>query len=63
MLNRGHKIKTLSTGKVAWLLGTDSKTVLQWMGAGIIKPYRTNRYGDTLFRRGEVARLLARLGV
>ncbi|MFC1932393.1 hypothetical protein ACFLXU_02015 [Chloroflexota bacterium] len=62
MLRHGYKIKTLSTDKVAWLLGTDSKTVCLWTGAGIIKPYRTNRYGDTLFRRGEVARLLARLG-
>ena len=62
MLQRERKIKTLSTDKVAWLLGTDSKTVCQWAGAGIIKPYRTNRYGDRLFRQGDVARLLARLG-
>ena len=62
MLRREYKIKTLDTDKVAWLLGTDSKTVCQWANAGILKPYRTTRCGDRLFRRDGVARLLARLG-
>ena len=59
---REYRIKTLDAGKVAWLLGTDSKTVQLWAYSGIIKTYRTTRYGDRLFRRGDVARLLARLG-
>ena len=62
MLRCEDKIKTLDTDKVAWLLGTDSKTVCQWANAGILKPYRTTRRGDRLFRRGNVACLLARLG-
>ena len=62
MLHRERKIKTLNTDKVAWLLGTDSKTVLRWVGAGIIKSCRTTRCGDRLFRRGDVVSLLAKLG-
>ncbi len=62
MLLRERKIKTLSTDKVAWLLGTDSQTVLRWVGAGIIKSCRTTQDGDRLFRRGDVVSLLTKLG-
>lgn len=62
MLNRKRKIKTLTTDKVAWLLGTDSTTVLRWLGAGIIKSCRTTPCGEKLFRRGEVVSLLVKLG-
>ncbi|MFC1932392.1 helix-turn-helix domain-containing protein [Chloroflexota bacterium] len=62
MLQRERKIKTLNTDKVAWLLGTDSKTVLRWASAGIIKSCRTTCQGDRLFRRGDVVDLLTKLG-
>ena len=62
MLHRERKIKTLSTDKVAWLLGTDSKTVCRWADTGIMKACRTTYRGDRLFRRDDVSSLLARLG-
>ena len=62
MRSRGHGIKTLTTGQVAWLLGTDDKTVLRWADSGIIKAWRTTCRGDRRFQRGEIASLLTRLG-
>lgn len=56
------KIRTLGTGQVAWLLGTDTKTINRWADAGILKAWRTTCRGDKRFRRVEIANLLARLG-
>ena len=61
-MRRRYRIRTLDVDKVAWLLGTDNKTVQRWVYSGIIRPYRTTLCGDILFRRGDVAYLLARLG-
>ena len=58
-----QKITRLTTGEVAWLLGTDSNTVQQWQHAGIIKSYRAGGREDRRFRRNDVAQLLCKLGV
>ena len=62
MQRNEHKIKTLSTGQVAWLLGTDGKTVHHWADSGVIKVCRTTPRGDRRFQRDDIGNLLARLG-
>ena len=62
MRRHEHKIKTLSTGQVAWLLGTNGKTVNHWVDSGIIKAWRTTCRGDRQFQRDDIGNLLARLG-
>lgn len=62
MLRREYKIKTLDTEEVAWLLGTDNKTIGQLVNMGILKPCGTTDHGDRLFLRSDIARLLEKLG-
>ena len=62
MVRHEQTRRTLKTGEVAWLLSTDRKTVQQWAKAGIMRPYRTNGLGDLIFKREDVACLLAKLG-
>ena len=62
MLPGKRKIKTLEIDKVAWLLGTDNMTVQKWADAGILKSYPTNHRTKKIFRRKDVAVLLAKLG-
>ena len=62
MMRNRMKIKTLSIEDVAWLLGTDVSTVKPWASSGIIKSCRTSSRGEQMFRREDVANLLASLG-
>ena len=62
MMRNRMRIKTLTINDVAWLLGTDVSTVQLWASSGIIKSFRTTNRGEQLFRRGDVANLLASLG-
>jgi len=62
-VNHSPGTETLKLSDVAWLLSTNVKTVQQWANSGIIKPKRITPQGELLFRRDDVARLLARLGV
>jgi excisionase family DNA binding protein len=55
------KAEMLSTSNVAWLLDIRRNTVKQWADAGIIKAYR-NGGRDEMFKREDVAHLLAKLG-
>lgn len=63
MVHNEQTITTLKTSDVAWLFGTHSNTVRRWADQGMIKSYRTAPRGDRRFRREDVARLLAKLGV
>jgi len=63
MVCREGRIKTLKIDEVAWLLSTDIKTVQRWANAGIIKVCRITGSGKQMFRRDDVAHLLASLGV
>ena len=62
MLRQKFRIKTLRIDDVAWLLDTDVGTVQRWANSGIIKACRTTHRGEQLFRRDDVAYLLASLG-
>ena len=63
MRNREHKIKTLSTSQVAWLLGIDGNAVHRWADSGILKVGHDTCRGDRRFKRDDVVGLLERLGV
>ena len=62
MLYTKLRINTLKIAEVAWLLDTDVSTIQRWVNSGIIKSCRTKPSGEPLFRREDVASLLASLG-
>ena len=52
----------LKVDDVAWLLGTDNKTVQHWADAGVIKVFPPNGSGSLRFKREDIARILSKLG-
>ncbi len=62
MLASKREITTLKIDKVSWLLGTDNMTVQKLADAGILKSYPTNHGTEKIYRRKDVAVLLAKLG-
>ncbi len=62
MLHTERRIAMLTIDDVAWLLGTDIKTVQRWANSGIIKACRATGCSKPIFRRDDVAHLLAMIG-
>ena len=58
----GRRIRFLRTSDVAWLLNTQSNTIDCWTEAGILKCHHLDRHGERIFKREDIANLLARLG-
>ena len=52
----------LKVDDVAWLLGTDGRTVQHWVDAGIIKAPPPNGSSSLRFKRQDIARVLSKLG-
>lgn len=59
---KGHRIRFLRTSDVAWLLDTQGNTIDCWTKAGILKCHHVDRRGERIFKREDIADLLARLG-
>jgi hypothetical protein len=59
---KGRRIRFLRTSDVAWLLDTPSNTIDCWTEAGILKCHHLDRQGERIFKREDIADLLARLG-
>ena len=57
-----RRIQFLRTSDVAWLLDTQDKTIDCWTEAGILKCHHLDHRGERIFRREDIAELLARLG-
>ena len=57
-----RRIQFLRTSDVAWLLNTQSNTIDCWTEAGILKCHHLDRDGERIFKRQDIADLLARLG-
>ena len=66
LARNGHqkvrRIRFLRTSDVARLLNTQSNTIDCWTEAGIIKCHYLDRHGERVFKREDIADLLARLG-
>jgi predicted site-specific integrase-resolvase len=58
-----NRINILSINDVAWLLGIDIEAAQRWVDAGIIETCPITNHSQQCFRREDVAKLLARLGV
>lgn len=59
---KGHCIQFLRTSDVARLLSTQNNTIDCWTEAGIIKCHHLDHQGERIFKREDIADLLARLG-
>ena len=61
--NNDCYIHFLRTSDVAWLLDTQNNTINCWTEAGILNAHHLDHDGERIFRREDIADLLARLGV